>query len=162
VVDDEPFLWTMLYEASHAGEDGVTSADELRVVPELARYVEGWGRPTDVGVVGGPGPKEPLGGAAWVRMLTGDRAGYGYVDDSTPELAIAVAPGARGAGLGTALLTRLLAEVRPLFGAVSLSVRADNPARRLYTRLGFVPVAGSELASRAGGMSLTMVLHHAT
>jgi hypothetical protein len=37
-------------------------------------------------------------------------------------------------------------------------VRADNPARRLYERLGFQLVPGGEVPNRAGGRSLTMVL----
>jgi ribosomal protein S18 acetylase RimI-like enzyme len=162
VVDDEPFLWAMLYEASHAAEAGLASADELRALPELARYVEHWGRPGDHGIVGGTRPRGPLLGAAWLRVLTGEHAGYGHVDDATPELAIAVAPAARSAGLGTALLTRLLADARALFTGVSLSVRADNPARQLYTRLGFAPVDGPEVTNRSGGTSLTMVLRFTT
>lgn len=48
---------------------------------------------------------------------------------------IALLPAARGAGLGTAILTDLLAlETRP----VQLHVEPMNPARRLYERLGFV------------------------
>jgi hypothetical protein len=42
---DEPFLWAMLFEASHAGEDGLTGPDALWAMPALARYVAGWGRP---------------------------------------------------------------------------------------------------------------------
>jgi GNAT superfamily N-acetyltransferase len=50
---------------------------------------------------------------------------------------ISLLPAARGAGLGTAILTDLLAaEARP----VQLQVERMNPARRLYERLGFVPV----------------------
>lgn len=50
---------------------------------------------------------------------------------------IALLPEARGGGLGTAILTDLLAaETRP----VQLHVELMNPARRLYERLGFVPV----------------------
>ena len=39
-----------------------------------------------------------------------------------------------------------------------LSVRLDNPALRLYERLGFAPIPDSELANRAGGRSLGMGL----
>ena len=47
---------------------------------------------------------------------------------------IALLPAARGTGLGTAILTDLLAaETRP----VQLQVLRMNPARRLYERLGF-------------------------
>jgi ribosomal protein S18 acetylase RimI-like enzyme len=50
-----------------------------------------------------------------------------------------VAPGYRGQGLGTRLLAELLAAPAAR-GPVSLSVSADNPARRLYERFGFRPV----------------------
>jgi GNAT superfamily N-acetyltransferase len=159
---DEPFLWAMLFEASHVAEEGFTGPDQLRGVPGLALYVDGWGRPGDRGVVGAApmageqGDGAPAGGA-WIRLLTGDGAGYGHVDDTVPELAIGVAPAARGAGLGTALLVRLLEDARAHHDAVSLSVRADNPARRLYERLGFADVPGSEVTNRAGSTSLTML-----
>jgi hypothetical protein len=37
-----------------------------------------------------------------------------------------------------------------------LSVRSENPARRLYERLGFRVVSGSTVPNRAGGVSLGM------
>jgi len=103
---DEGFLWRMLLEAAHAGDE-VDGVEALRQVPELARYVEGWGRPSDLGVVATNGDGEPVG-AAWVRMLVGEDAAYGYVDDTTPELAIAVDPQRTGDGIGSQLLKRLL------------------------------------------------------
>jgi ribosomal protein S18 acetylase RimI-like enzyme len=152
---DERFLWRMLFEAAHAGDE-VDGVEALRQVPELARYVEGWGRPSDLGVVATNGDGEPVG-AAWVRMLVGKDAAYGYVDDTTPELAIAVDPQRTGDGIGSQLLKRLLLDAERMFPAVSLSVRADNPARRLYERFGFQPVADPERTNRVGGASLTMV-----
>ena len=86
-----------------------------------------------------------------------DEAAYGYVDDRTPELAIAVDPGRSGQGIGGAMLARLLSEAERRFAAVSLSVRADNDARRLYERFGFRPVDGREVENRVGGTSITMV-----
>lgn len=154
VVGDEPFLWRMLLEAAHAGDE-VDGPDALRTMPELARYVEGWGRPGDIGVIA-TRQGEPVG-AAWLRLLVGDQAAYGYVDDSTPELAIAVDPALTGQGIGGTLLTRLLRDAEPRFAAISLSVRGDNDARRLYERFGFRPVDGSEVGNRVGGMSITMV-----
>jgi len=155
--DDEPFLWAMLYEAAHAAEDGMASPEELQAIPELAHYVAGWGRRGDLGVIGIRGG-EPLG-AAWARTFPANDPAYGWVDEATPELAIGVAPAARGTGLGTALLVRLLDEARDRgIGAVSLSVRVDNPALRLYRRLGFVAVDGPPVLDRTGeGRSITMV-----
>ncbi|MEU1210351.1 GNAT family N-acetyltransferase [Nocardia sp. NPDC005825] len=153
---DEKLLWAMLYEASYARAQGFDSPDQLRDVPGLGHFVEGWGAAGDLGVIGGF-DGVPLG-AAWLRLLTAEDPGYGYVDDDTPELAIGVAPESRGTGLGTALMTALLDAAREQYDAVSLSVRLENPAHRLYQRLGFVEIDGSEMINRAGTTSVTMVL----
>ena len=151
---DEGFLWTMLLEAAHAGDE-VDGVEALKAIPPLARYVEGWGRPSDLGVVAS-WHGDPVG-AAWLRLLVGDNKAYGYVDDSTPELAIAVDPALTGQGIGAALLKRLLLDAERMFPAVSLSVREDNPARRLYERFGFRRLDGFERENRVGGTSITMV-----
>lgn len=50
---------------------------------------------------------------------------------------IALLAVARGRGIGTALMGTLLAEATERGLPVTLHVEADNPARRLYRRLGF-------------------------
>jgi ribosomal protein S18 acetylase RimI-like enzyme len=142
--DDVDFLWAMLYEASYAADDGMADLTALRRHPVLPRYVEGWGERTDLVVVARADDTRERVGAAWVRLLIGDATGYGYVDNKTPELAIAVAPGHRGRGLGGRMLRELLDAATGAFGAVSLSVRADNPALRLYERTGFRIVEGTD------------------
>jgi GNAT superfamily N-acetyltransferase len=150
---DVDFLWEMLFLASHAADLGIPSPAELRHHPELARYVDGWGRRTDVGVIALDDDTGARVGAAWLRLLTGDAKGYGYVDDHTPELSIAVLPGHRGRGVGERLLHDLLDAARGKFGAVSLSVLTVNPARRLYERMGFRAVPSTDPA----GASVTMI-----
>ena len=54
-IADEPFLWEMLFEAAHLAEDGATSVDAAKNSPILARYVKGWGREGDLGVIAGLG-----------------------------------------------------------------------------------------------------------
>jgi ribosomal protein S18 acetylase RimI-like enzyme len=152
--DDEPFLLTMLFYAAHADHEPGVRPEHLLTNPALARYVIGFGRAGDLGVVA-EGARGPVG-AAWVRLLAGDERGYGWVADDTPELAIAVAPDVLGGGLGTRMMQELLARARGHYPAMSLSVRQDNPARRLYLRLGFVAV--QEVPNRVGGVSETMVL----
>ena len=76
--------------------------------------------------------------------LNGDECGYGWVDDETPELTIAVLPESRGKGVGAQLLVQLMELARARYLAVSLSVSAENPARRLYERLGFLTVIRDE------------------
>jgi ribosomal protein S18 acetylase RimI-like enzyme len=53
-------------------------------------------------------------------------------------LDIALVPEMRGRGVGTMLLGRLVAEADRDGLAMVLHVEPDNPAKRLYLRLGFV------------------------
>src|SRR4029453_2959248 len=77
-------------------------------------------------------------GAAWYRVFAEDEPGYGFVDEGTPELAIAVVPSKRGHGIGDELLKELIAKARAAgYGRLSLSVEPGNPARKLYERHGF-------------------------
>ncbi len=148
---DEPFLWEVLYYSLWVPEGGVPFEREIVRRPEIARYLEGWGRPGDLAVVAVDAERGQRLGAAWLRVFTGPDRGYGTVAADVPELGIAVLPAWRGRGVGTALLQRLLRQVRGRHPAVSLSVAADNPARRLYERLGF------EVVDRHGD-SLTLLL----
>lgn len=104
--------------------------------PEVARYHVGWGRHGDVVVVAGS-PDEPTG-YAFARLFTADDHGHGFVDEATPELGVAVEPGHRGQGIGSALLHEIHRQlIREERRAVSLSVQHGNPAKRLYERLGY-------------------------
>jgi ribosomal protein S18 acetylase RimI-like enzyme len=53
---------------------------------------------------------------------------------------IALVPEHRGRGIGTALLETLLDEAATTGKRLSIHVEVNNPARRLYERLGFSPV----------------------
>ncbi|RLE21356.1 MAG: hypothetical protein DRJ50_09350 [Actinobacteria bacterium] len=147
---DERFLRAMQYQALFVepGEDPFPEAivDE----PHIARYYTGFGGQLgDVGRVAvessGDSAGEPIG-AAWVRRSTRDNPSYGYIDDETPELGIAVTSDCRGAGVGSALLDDLLG----VLPRCCLSVDSRNPAVRLYERSGFEVV-------RHDGMSLMML-----
>src|SRR5512140_1863488 len=98
------------------------------------RYVQNWGRPGDAGVLALEGPHAY--GAAWYRLFTEDEPGFGFVDEATPELTIAVVPSRRGEGAGAELLQALLARAREEgYPAVSLS--AENGQTAFYERHGF-------------------------
>ena len=100
---------------------------------------------------------EPIG-AAWLREFTRADPGHGFIDESIPELGIAVLPSHTGRGVGTALLQELFAAVSQKYRGVSLNVRQSNRAVRLYERLGFRKVPGSEMVNRVGGISIIMEL----
>lgn len=136
---DEAFLWEMLYESLFAPPGQPRPARQLLAEPRLAAYVAGFGtRAGDTGFVA-VGGGLPIG-AAWARQWSAAAPGYGFVDAATPELAIALADGARGQGLGGRLIDALQHQVR----RCSLSVDVRNPALRLYERRGFVRVAGDD------------------
>ena len=149
-IEDESTLWVMLMCAARESPLAMVKAN-----PDLARYVSGWGRKGDLGVIAAQ--DKTAVGAAWIRLWTENDCGYGYVAEDVPELAIAVTPEMRGKGIGSALLTKVLELAQSEFSAVCLSVRDDNPALRLYKRVGFARVAGSEVTNRTGTVSFTML-----
>ena len=109
----------------------------------LTRYVDNWGRPGDVAVMSTETGHRV--GAAWLRLFSEGAPGYGFVDERTPELTIAVVPSRRRHGLGQELLDALLARAREEgHDAVSLSVEADSPAVAFYERNGFEAVRESD------------------
>jgi GNAT superfamily N-acetyltransferase len=118
----------------------------------VSRYVRGWGRPGDTAVIALEGGF-PVG-AAWFRVFPAAEPGYGFVDEATPELAIAVARGHRGRGIGRALLEAIHERARADgLTRLSLSVDDDNPAKRLYARVGY---AEYEPGDGLGRMILTL------
>ena len=154
--EDEPFLWRMLYEAAHLVEEGNLTVQDAINNPDLAKYVKDWGRKDDNGFVAILESSNQPVGAAWLRLLTGENKGYGYVDDQTPELAIAILPQYRNKGIGRELLTHLLATAKTSYPSISLSTRATNPAVSLYKRFGWEVLVDSETINRVGSISFKM------
>jgi predicted N-acetyltransferase YhbS len=133
---DVRFLRDMLRHAYHWR----LAEDEERPV---YRYVQNWGRPGDAGVVAVEGPHAY--GAAWYRLFTADQPGFGFVDERTPELTIAVVPSRRGKGAGKELLEALLAQART-DGYEAVSLSTDPEQAPYYERLGFERVRADEHA----------------
>jgi len=107
-------------------------------------YVKAWGRPGDTVVIA-LSDGFPVG-AAWYRLFRAGKPGFGFVDERTPELAIAVVPNARGKGVGGALLDALLDRARAGgYPAISLSVDKKNSgAIHVYEEHGFAGVSENE------------------
>jgi ribosomal protein S18 acetylase RimI-like enzyme len=138
---DQSILREMLYHALYVAPGREAFSPDIVDRPELARYVSNWGGEGDLGLIASDAETSEVFGAAWVRLLRGENRGYGYVDDDTAELCIAVVPQQRNKQIGTELLTQLFRMVQQHYSAISLSVAAENPAMHLYQRLGFQTVS---------------------
>ena len=104
----------------------------------LARYHESWGQEGDFGYVAVLEDTDEVVGACWCRLLKGENRGYGYVDDETPELSIAVWESYRGQGMGGKLLDRTIEKAVSMgYGGLSLSVQKGNRSIGLYKNKGF-------------------------
>jgi GNAT superfamily N-acetyltransferase len=139
--NDLPFLWDSLYECIYVPVGANKPERDILNLPEIATYVEGWGRLGDEGFIATLGENSQAIAAAWYRLFTTSNQGYGYINDQTPELAIAVLPQYRGQGIGKMLMIQLLQKAKlSLYSEVSLSVDPNNPAVHLYQKLGFETV----------------------
>ncbi len=158
--DDELLLWHMLYYAAHMHEeegDAIeTETEAAKNNPGLQKYVQGWGREGDIGVIAVHLQDQRPLGAAWVRVLSEEKSMSSAVKERTPELAIAVLPECVGQGVGTQLMQHLLDAARAVYPAVVLSVRTNNPARNLYERMGFRVV--DTIVNRVGSASVVMLI----
>ncbi|OPA75283.1 histone acetyltransferase [Paenibacillus selenitireducens] len=135
--EDIPFLWEMLYESLYVPEGGCPFPRDVIHEPSLSKYVEGWGRIGDYGYIAIDAQGERVGSVI-MRFFKESNQGYGYVNEETPELNIAIIDAYRGKGIGTLLLESILeygkAKQLP---AISLSVDPNNYAVKLYERYGF-------------------------
>ena len=134
---DVTFLRDMV---RHTGLDrsGVTIDEEP---PPLSRYVVGWGRAGDTSLVALDESTHVPVGAAWYRLFTAAEPGYGFVDEATPELTVAVVPSRRGEGIGVALLTAIVEQARSAgFAAISISAVRDDAVVGLFEQNGFRPI----------------------
>ena len=143
---DVPFMRSMLPHA-YGWRVNALDAD----IP-LTRYVDNWGRAGDVALIAHETGNRV--GAAWFRLFREGEPGYGFVDEQTPELSIAVVPSRRKHGLGQELLDGLLEKARTAGHAqVSLSVEKGSPAVAFYERNGFTAAGESQ-----GGLVMTRQL----
>jgi ribosomal protein S18 acetylase RimI-like enzyme len=148
--DDLGVLWDFLAIAAYEADIAAAKA-----VPFVAAHLAGWQRSEDFGFIA-ERDAEAIG-AAWARQFSPDEQPAFYVDGQTPEVTIGVSGAARGEGVGGRLLSALIAEAARRGVGLCLNVRHDNPARRLYERIGFRLVPGSAVPNRVGGTSFGMI-----
>src|SRR4051795_13648410 len=136
---DVPFMRSML---THAYNWHVNQLDTD--VP-ISSYVDGWGRRGDTALIAIEDAHRL--GAGWYRLFRAAAPGYGFVDEGTPELTIAVVPGRRGEGIGHELLRGLVERAESEgYPGLSASIERTNPELGIFANEGFETVGESELA----------------
>ncbi|TXK71706.1 GNAT family N-acetyltransferase [Mesonia sp. HuA40] len=133
---ESDFLANMLYEAIFIPEGTDPLPKEVIKDKSLSKYIENWGKDKfDIALV--MELDNQLIGAIWGRLLTDENKGFGYVDDTTPELSMAVKNEHRNQGIGTKLIKAIASEYQKIgVEYLSLSVDKANNASNLYKRLG--------------------------
>lgn len=138
---DGSFLADMVVEAANWRAGASRPRHAVLADPGYSRYLAGWMRPGDAGVVAEDERGEPIG-AAWYRTLPRNEPGFGYVAVGVPELITGVRPLWRAHGVGRALLRRLVETAqRRGYARLSLSVERGNFAFTLYRSEGFAVTA---------------------
>ncbi len=127
------FLHEMLYQAIFVADETKVLPREIIEQPDLKQYIKEFGKDGDFCLVA-----EHYGqlvGAIWIRLIKG----YGFIDNQTPELSMAVLPSHRGKGIAKQLLSKMIDRLKDSrLKRVSLSVDKKNFAYRLYIKYGFV------------------------
>lgn len=126
-------LSNFLYEAIFVPSGMQPPSRDILADPQLQVYVQDFGKQTgDFGLFAEV--EGVIAGAVWARIMED----YGYIDNETPSLAIALYKEYRGKGVGTALLQAMLKLLQEHgYEQVSLAVQKENYAVKLYTACGF-------------------------
>ncbi len=131
--DEYSVLNDFLYEAIFIPKGVEPPQKEVINLPELQVYVADFGKEKDdicfLAEVNGK-----VIGAVWVRVMDD----YGHVEDGVPSFAISLYKEYRGYGVGTALMKRMLQELKQRgHEKASLSVQKANYAVQMYLNVGF-------------------------
>ena len=149
---DLSFLKEMLFEAFFWNpEMDRPDFDDFSNHPEFKKLLTGWGGSGDSAVIAEV--DDTAVGVAWYRFWTEDNHSYGFVDENTPELGIAVHSNFRSQGIGRVLLRKIIEMARNEgIKTISLSVDPNNYACKFYGSEGFIKVGES-------GTSWTLLLY---
>ncbi|NEZ00148.1 GNAT family N-acetyltransferase [Bacillus shackletonii] len=142
---DMDFLWDMLYESMYVEEGKPALSRDILKEPAIEKYLKDWGRDTDRALISVNESNQPLG-AIWIRLFSKEDGGYGFIDEETPELGIALIPEARGKGIGKKLMREMFQLAKSSgYKALSLSVNPQNvPALNMYEMNGFIKIGADD------------------
>ena len=138
------FLREMLYLALYVPEGEPPFPKSILDNPDISKYIDNWGTlPNDLALVAVI--NNELIGTIWGRTFSKSNAGYGFIDENTPEISMAVKGKFRNRGIGT----KLIDEISKMYfskgvKSISLSVDKRNKASFLYKRKGFFVVGEDE------------------
>lgn len=138
--EEYALLDDFLYEAIFIPEGVQPPERSIILRPELQVYVAGFGQQKDDICFAAEADGKVIG-AVWVR----DMNDYGHVEAGVPSFAISLCKEYRGQGVGTALMKRMLTELRSRgYEKASLAVQKANYAVRMYLKTGFEIVGENE------------------
>ena len=144
----------MLREAAFSTDHSISVADVM-ARPDLAITIPDFSRRGDLARIAED--TETSLGAAWCRRFTHAEHSWGFLDEATPELGIAVVDSYRGRGLGNALLMELIEAARiDGWGSLSLCTDRTRGHERFYARAGFMEVGALPGAPEAVLMRLDL------
>lgn len=125
----EEFLYEAIFQRDETNRIPRTIISE----PALQVYIKDFGKKEEDYCLCAEVDKKIVG-AVWVRNI----AGYGSVDNETPEFAISLYQEYRGYGIGTEMMKRMLNVLKERgCKKASLAVQKDNYAFRMYQEVGF-------------------------
>lgn len=133
-------LNNFLYEAIYVPKGAQAPEKSIIEEPELQVYVSDFGKKEDdICFVAETDGK--IVGAVWVRVMND----YGHIEDGVPSFAISLYKEYRGYGIGTALMKKMLHELKQRgYEKTSLSVQKENYAVKMYEQVGFSIVDENE------------------
>lgn len=138
--NETTLLNDFLYEAIFVPEGVQAPPGDIIYQPELQVYVANFGTQAD-DICFLAEADEKVVGAVWVRVMNE----YGHVEEGVPSFAISLYKEYRGYGIGTALMKRMLQELRERgYKKASLAVQKANYAVKMYQSVGFEIVAENE------------------
>src|SRR5215469_10415145 len=90
--NDLEVLWDFLAMAAYEPD-----AEAAKAVPSVAKYLAGWQRPGDFGLIAEHDGE--IIGAAWARRFSAEELMVPNGNEETPKVSIGVRPNARGQGV---------------------------------------------------------------